>query len=780
MLGDVLAPTAPRPTTMKRPSIRAAAALIAVTVAVIAALTSLLASGAPRPPHAPQSIFQDDDHLLYADRATVARTLSSLKALGVDRIRVTIEWAYLAPDPTATTEPAGFDAADPADYPRGAWKPYDRVVKMARARGIGVDFNVTDPGPLWAMAPASVALPAGTTPTVYDPAATAFGQFVQALGTRYSGTYVPVARKAAPGAPLLPSLAPSSRIPTAIPAASRPLPRVDFWSIWNEPNQPGWLAPQWRTVRGRQVPDSPRLYRALVDAAVRALEVTGHTASSDTILVGETAPEGDITAVKVAGRERYDSDTGSFDAMTPMVFVRALYCVSSSYRPLTGAAASALGCPTSGSARAFVSANPGLFYATGFAHHPYYFLFAPNVSSPVADFVPLANLARLERGLDRAFAAYGVKRKIPIYLTEYGYETNPPNPSANVSPAEQAAYLNEADYMAWRDPRVRSVTQFLLYDSGPNTAYPPTSYDYWGSTFQTGLIYGPGTPRDGTRKPAYAAYRLPMWIPATKVRRGSKMLIWGMLRLAPKDTAEQALIEWRPAGGRRYRTIATAEVPASAVYGYFTTRITPPGRGSIRIAWRSPTGETFTSRTVSTMASPSPPATGTGAFAMVQNAFDSSATQTLPPCEFSAAELAQAQSSVPNNDEQYNQNLVAAIDEARQERADGACSVNKRAATTTPTALASTPVPPPAPPLGQNARLPAGSATAASDWGLPAPVAILIVLCGLLVVPAVVLGTARARGWAPPWAARLRHSWAEAGYRVAEISSAVGAWIRRE
>jgi len=271
-----------------------------------------------------------------------------------------------------------------------------------------------------------------------------------------------------------------------------------------------------------------------------------------------------------------------------------------------------------------------------------------------------------------------------------------------------------------------------------------------------------------------------MWIPATKVQRGSKMLIWGMLRLAPKDTAEQALIEWRPAGGRRYRTIATAEVPASAVYGYFTTRITPPGRGSIRIAWRSPTGETFTSRTVSTMASPSPPATGTGAFAMVQNAFDSSATQTLPPCEFSAAELAQAQSSVPNNDEQYNQNLVAAIDEARQERADGACSVNKRAATTTPTALASTPVPPPAPPLGQNARLPAGSATAASDWGLPAPVAILIVLCGLLVVPAVVLGTARARGWAPPWAARLRHSWAEAGYRVAEISSAVGAWIRRE
>ena len=93
--------------------------------------------------------------------------------------------------------------------------------------------------------------------------------------------------------------------------------------------------------------------------------MTGHTLSSDTILVGETAPEGSVTPVAIGGRQRYNSNTGFYDAMTPMIFVRSLYCVSSSYRRLTGAAASAVGCPRGGSTQAFVNRHPGLFYATG-------------------------------------------------------------------------------------------------------------------------------------------------------------------------------------------------------------------------------------------------------------------------------------------------------------------------------------------------------------------------------------------------------------------------------
>lgn len=589
---------------MQRISLR----VIALAAAAIASTAAMAVPAAARATHAPESIFQDDDHLVYADTTTVTNTLDTLAALGVDRIRVTVRWNDIAPDPTSTSEPANFDATDPNAYTLtqnggtpGVWDPYDRIVEMAAARGIGIDFNVTAPGPLWAVQPAPVTADFGTRPANhYEPSATAFGEFVQALGTRYSGSYVPPAPPPATPPPPPPILLLGSltrATPNDSTTTTSPLPRVDYWSIWNEPNQPGWLAPQWGTAGNQAVPESPRLYRALADAAVGGLDVTGHTLSSDTILVGETAPEGAITAVGSGRNTHYANVTGFYDAMPAMVFVRALYCVNGRYRRLTGPAASNLGCPTSGSAKSFVTQHPGLFYATGFAHHPYFFLYPPGYSSPVASFVPLANLGRLERGLDRIFASYGVRRRIPIYLTEYGYQTKPPDPYQVVSPAKQAVFLNEADYMAWKDPRVRTVSQFLLYDAGPNGAYPPSAFDYW-DTFQTGLIFGPGTSLDGTPKPAYYAYRLPIWIPSTTVRRRSKMLIWGMLRLAPKHTAERALIRWKPAYRRRFRTIATVNVPASAAYGYFTTRVVPPGTGSVRIAWISAAGHTYTSRVV--------------------------------------------------------------------------------------------------------------------------------------------------------------------------------------
>jgi hypothetical protein len=466
----------------------------------------------------------------------------------VTRVRVNVKWSTIAPDPTSPTPPAGFNPVLPSDYPAANWVPYDRLVEYAAAYKIGVDFNITAPGPLWAMRHDSPTTRAADhwAPNVAD-----FTEFVYALGYRYSGTYTP----------------PSQPSSTA-------LPRVDYWSIWNEPDQPGWLAPQWRKYRGKEVLNSPRLYREYAEAAYTALYFTGHI--KDTILIGELAPEGYTTP-------------GYYTATTPMPFLRAMYCVDSHYRRLTGQSASALGCPTKGSAKAFVDANPVLFYASGFAHHPYFFYHPPSYSTPDPDFVPLANLGRLERGLDRSLAAYGIHRHLPIYITEYGYQTNPPDPRQVVTPAEQAAYLNQADYMAWRDPRVRSVSQFLLYDSAPNTMLPPTSLDYW-DTFQTGLLY-----LDGRQKPAYDAYRLPIWIPSTRVHPGTRMFVWGEIRPGPHTVVQLAAIQWRASGGK-WTTIATIRVHQPE--GYFTSRVRSPGSGGVRIAWRSPGGHLYTSRVV--------------------------------------------------------------------------------------------------------------------------------------------------------------------------------------
>src|SRR5205807_7344495 len=110
----------------------------------------------------------------------------------------------------------------------------------------------------------------------------------------------------------------------------------------------------------------------------------------------------------------------------------------------------------------------------------------PNVAVQDPNYVPLSDLSRLERALDQIFTAYGIHRQLPIWLTEYGYETNPPNPFRGVSLRKQSLYLNEAQYLAWSDPRVRTLSQFLLYDSGPNRKFRPGTVRYW-STFQTGL-----------------------------------------------------------------------------------------------------------------------------------------------------------------------------------------------------------------------------------------------------------------------------------------------------
>ena len=531
-----------------RPSSTLLAAALAIVVAAIVVVALLVSSPSGDHPsgRAVESIFQDDELLLYSPPQAVAKTLDTLHALGVDRVRATVLWLALAPAATSATEPNNFSATDPAAYGAAVWAPYDRLTRLAAARGIGVDFNVTAPGPSWAMAHPAPAKYA----THYRVNPTDFGQFVAAVGTRYSGTYVP------PGSP------------------GGPLPRVNYWSIWNEPNQPGWLAPQWGSVGGAKVMVSPGLYRSNLDAAYAALTRTGHGPSTDTILIGELAPEG-------------SEATTAESPIPPLPFLRSLYCLGSSYQPLRGAAAAGAGCPANGNPSTFVSAHPALFEATGFAHHPYSFFLAPSASMSDQNFAPLSDLGRLESTLDRIFAVYGVHRQLPLYLTEYGYETNPPNPYRGVSLARQALYIDEAQYLAWKDPRVRAMAQFLLVDSAPDQSFPKGSIGYW-STFQTGLEF-----LGGAHKPSFDAYRLPIYVPNPDFHQGGSVLVWAMLRPAANDTTQKAQIQWSSGDGH-YRTVAS--VSTNDPSGFLTTDVAPPGTGALRIQWVSPAGKTFDSR----------------------------------------------------------------------------------------------------------------------------------------------------------------------------------------
>src|ERR1700694_5877154 len=93
------------------------AALVVVLVAVAAAIVLSLGSGSGSYSRGVlESMFQDDQYLLYAPTPTVVSTLDALKRLGVDRVRVQVLWLALAPGPVSLHKPPGFNATRPRDY----------------------------------------------------------------------------------------------------------------------------------------------------------------------------------------------------------------------------------------------------------------------------------------------------------------------------------------------------------------------------------------------------------------------------------------------------------------------------------------------------------------------------------------------------------------------------------------------------------------------------------------------------------------------------------------
>ena len=488
-----------------------------------------------------ESIFEAEVQL-HADPDA---TLAQLRRLGVDRVRVYVAWYRIAPLPTSG-RPPHFTAADPGAYPPAGWAIYDQIVKAAQQRGVKPYFTLGGPPPLWAAGPGA---PPGRSYPQWRPSASAYGAFVRAIATRYSGHYTP-------------------------PGQSKPLPRVAFWSVWNEPNYGPGLAPQ--AIDQSTVEVAPALYRGLLDAAWTALHATGH--GNDTFLIGETAPRGLTTG----------NNPGSFSGMVPLRFLRALYCVDSGFHQLRGNAATLRGCPAGeADSRSFTRLHPALFAASGFAAHLYPQGLAPNVViAQEPDYADLATLPHLEQTLDRLQRTYGSTRSLPIWNTEFGYQTDPPEKIAHsIDPQTAARYLNWSEYISWRDPRMRSYDQYQLTD-------PPNANALGG--FATGLEF-----KDGAAKDTLRAYRMPLFLPVTSASRGRSLEVWGCVRPAP-DAARQtgvrqrARIELATAPGGPFKTIRTVDLLDP--HGYFDVTVNFPASGTVRLAWAEPSGRTLHSR----------------------------------------------------------------------------------------------------------------------------------------------------------------------------------------
>lgn len=500
---------------------------VAATAVAAAALPSAAAASSTQ-----ISIIQDPG---ATSPSASAATFQVFRQLGANTARIFLPWSQIAPAASSFKKPTGFNPSDPNAYPAANWVPYDTAVRTAARYGITVDLIVAGGAPQWAeqKAPIKTYNPY----FAWKPSDNQFGQFMKALARRYSGTFTPL--------------------------GGTVLPRVHFWTIWNEPNFGQNLGPQ--AIGGSKYSVAPNMYRGLLNAGWKALQSSGH--KHDTILVGGYAARG-IQGGKYPG---------DFGQTKPLLFIRTLYCVDRNNRILRGRMARLQGCPTNAKgSRRFRSQNPALFNASGVADHPY-----PNTGSPtndgkgVADWATFPDLGKFGALLDKMTRTYRSGKHFAIYNDEYGYITRPPsNFRASgggfyPSPATAATYINQAEYISYKSGRIKSYMQYLLKD-------PPLSAGLLAA-FNSGLEFITGVP-----KATYFAYNLPVWMPKTSFSKRSKVEVWGDARPANFETRQHVQIQESPTALGQFTTLSTVGVKKN---GYFDIHMKFPSSGFVRLAF---------------------------------------------------------------------------------------------------------------------------------------------------------------------------------------------------
>jgi hypothetical protein len=325
---------------------------------------------------------------------------SDLGELHAQLLRVQLHWGGVLGVVRGRPE----DATDPAD-PAYDWNAYDKIVQSAAGENVDVVFTIFGT-PSWA----NNGGPQTRAPTD----ATDLRDFAYAAAERYSGSYQT--------------------------SDGTTLPRVRYWTAWNEPNLPIGLTPQWKKVKGHWIIQSARDYARICNAIVGGIK--GTLTAGEHVACGDTAPRGN------------NAPNSSRPTTSPLAFLRAMKAAG---------------------AKGF----------DAYAHHPYP---SSPAEAPInkprgSTAVTFGNLSTLTALVKRLYGS------LPIWLDEYGYQTNPPDRALGVSPAKQAFYLGEAVTLARKNPHVTMLLWFLLRDEKRLSG--------WQSGLETAA---------GKHKPSFAAF----------------------------------------------------------------------------------------------------------------------------------------------------------------------------------------------------------------------------------------------------------------------------------
>jgi hypothetical protein len=343
-------------------------------------------------------------------------TAQKVKGAGAGIVRLYALWQKIAP-----TEPNNPTNPNDAHY---QWGQLDAQVNAAVLRGLGVMLTLRS-APTWAQGnccPDS----RGT----YKPDPQAFHDFAFAAATHYSD-------------------------------------QVKYWGMWNEPNLPTFLSPQYVKRNGHKKSVSPGLYRTLLNRGARAVHQVD---PNNLVVAGETAP------------------FGHKNSHSPLEFLRKLLCVSNSGKQT---------CSKSRIEADIWSTHP---YTSG---NPWHHAFDPDDVS----FGDLGQWKKLVRGAAHSGrflnSNQNIRRSIRLWNTEFSWDTKPPD-DQGVPSKLHARWTAEALYRTW-SLGIETLFWLQLRDYPVGDFYQSGLYRYKNSTTEVGA---PKLSRTAFRFPfvAYASH----------------------------------------------------------------------------------------------------------------------------------------------------------------------------------------------------------------------------------------------------------------------------------
>ena len=469
------------------------------------------------------SIVQDDAAFLGISGHNPDAAIAEAKSLGADVVRTFVVWKSVSPQPESREMPAGFDPGNP-DSPGYDWSVYDAFIDRARAAGLKVFLTLAPPLPYWASeqpegCPHHVA---GnrflTLSCMWKPDPVLFGQFAHAVARRYGAN-----------------------------AAGSHGGSVVLYSMWNEPNLEHYLFPQLERRGTRTVDVAAKRYRRLWFEGWKAISISD-PARRKNVLFGETAA-----------------------ISSPIDTLYAALCMDERGRPFRGRMQRLQGC-----------VRPRPLPIGGVAIHPYNDHASGTVftRSFSPDSLSAAYVPRVHRMMDRAVRLGRIPRGRGVYVTEFGFQTNPPDRRYGLSLDRHATAINEADRLYYADPRIKSISQFELFDVPSAPDENPAN-----EVYTAGLRF-----LDGTPKPSLAAYRMPLVV---SLRSRDEVEVWGQVRPAAGPATADIMVSPRSEGpfrpALRVRT-------SRAGYFQLLLRRKDAARLHYRLRWRSSDGVLFQSR----------------------------------------------------------------------------------------------------------------------------------------------------------------------------------------